>query len=135
LSAYENKLKVTLNSVNAPLLIALGSLIPGAGGTVEKLLKAAASSNGLATTGKGTLTNGRLRFIGDNVASWLLGSRLILDIPLASVTGLYRGASYLGGYYFTLRQGETSIDMSAIYGGKAFLDQLEREIRKAGGQT
>ncbi len=135
MGAFENKLKVTISNVNAPILVALGSLIPGAGTTVAEILKAVASSNGLATTGQGTLSGGRLRFVADNLASWLLGTRLILDIPLSEVRGLYRGSEYLGAHYFTLKHGETAIDMSAIYGGKEFVDQLEKEIRAAGGRV
>jgi hypothetical protein len=135
MGAYSNKMKVTLTQVNAPVLIALGSLVPGAGGTIEKLLTAASRSNGLATTGKGRIEDQRLIFIGDNVASWMLGARTILNIPIKQISAMYIGNTFLGGYFFTLDYGGTRTDMCAIYGGRAFRDQLATEIRAAGGSV
>ncbi len=135
MGSYSNKLKVTLTKVNAPVLIALGSLLPGVGGTVEKILTAAAKSNGLSTTGTGKIADNSLVFIGDNFASWMLGARSILNIPIPQITAMYIGSAYLGGYFFTLEYGATRTDMSAIYGGRAFREQLSDEVRAAGGQV
>lgn len=60
---------------------------------------------------------------------------IALNIPLSGVTGMYVGAAYLGGYFFTLEYGGTRTDMSAIYGGGQFRDHLAAEIRAAGGQV
>jgi hypothetical protein len=131
--AYSNKMKVTLSEVNAPVLIALGSLVPGAGTTIEKILSAAAKANGLSATGNGKIVNHALIFMSDNVVSWLLGTRVILNIPLNQVSAMYNGSAYLGAYYFTLEYGGTRTDMSTIYGGPAFRDQLAAEVRAGGG--
>jgi heptaprenylglyceryl phosphate synthase len=131
--AHRNKLKVTLSEVNAPILFELGSLIPGAGTTIEKILRAAAKSNGIATTGIGSISNGALIFMADNLVSWVLGTRLILNIPLNQVTAMYTGATYLGGCFFTLEYGGTRTDMCAIYGGSSFRDNLGSQIQAAGG--
>jgi hypothetical protein len=135
MGADRNKMKVTLSEVNAPLLFELGSLVPGVGTTIEKLLRAAAKSNGLAITGTGSLSNGSLIFMSDNVVSWVLGTRLILNIPLSGITAMYVGSAYLGGHYFTIDYGGTRTDMCAIYGGGPFRDRLAAEIRALGGHV
>ena len=137
MSADRNKMKVPLSEVNAPLLFELGSLVPGAGATIEKILRAAAKSNGLATTGNDSISNGSLLFMSDNLVSLVLGARLILNIPLSGVTAMYVGAAYLGGYFVTLEYGGTRTDMSAIYGEASlgiisplrFGPQVARSIR------
>lgn len=134
MGALEHTLKVTLNGVNAPVLIALGSLIPVVGTTAGELIKAVRF--GLQTTGQGMLRDGRLIFNSDRLSSLVLGTKTVLDIPLSQVSGFYRGKPlFPNAHPFTIKHGETTIDMVAIHGGKEFVDQLEKEIRAAGGRV
>jgi hypothetical protein len=135
MGTHKNKLKVTFTNVNAPILAAFGTLGSVGGLPLEKFFEAV-SKGMVQPSGDGVITDGRLIFRSDNVSSWLMNDRIILNIPITQISTMYLAKPRWGlDYEFTLEHGGTKTDMVAIYGGRAFRDQLAADVRAAGGSV